>query len=376
MPYPYNESFYIAEQRIAADEPTYFIADIAANHDGDLERAKELIWKCKEAGADAAKFQHFKANKIVSDYGFKNLGGQQSHQAQWKKSVFETYQDAECGRTWTEELVKTANEAGIHFFTSPYDDEAIEMMNPVVPAYKIGSGDITWPAIMEKMAQQGKPILVATGASTMADVERAVEAITQHNPNICVMQCNTNYTAEPENFKYIQLNVLKAYAEKWPGMILGLSDHTPGHATVLGAVALGARMIEKHFTDDNEREGPDHPFSMNPKTWREMVDRTRELEYALGGTIKKVEDNESQTVVLQRRCLRLTQDLPSGTVLEASHLESLRPCPAGAFEPYWESTVIGKPLTTDKVAGDALNKTDVELPAEMLSQGQPVGAGV
>lgn len=376
MSHPYNSEFMIAERRIATDEPTYFIADIAANHDGDLERAKDLIWKCKEAGADAAKFQHFKAEKIVSDYGFKNLGAQQSHQAKWKKSVVETYRDAECGRTWTEELVKTAKEANIHFFTSPYDDEALKLMDPVVPAYKIGSGDITWIKIVEKMAKLGKPVLLATGASSMTDVERAVAAITKHNPNICVMQCNTNYTALPENFKYIQLNVLKAYAEKWPNMVLGLSDHTPGHSTVLGAVALGARMVEKHFTDDNDREGPDHPFSMNPTTWREMVDRTRELEYALGGTTKKVEGNEDQTVVLQRRCLRLTQNLPSGTVLTEAHLEALRPCPENAFEPYWEDMIIGKPLTTDKVAGDSLNKTDVDLPAEVLSNESKALVGV
>ena len=103
------------------------------------------------------------------------------------------------------------------------------------------------------------------------------------------MQCNTNYTASLDNFKYIQLNVLKAYRLHYPELILGLSDHTPGHTTVLGAVAFGARMIEKHFTDDTTRDGPDHAFSMNPHTWREMVCRTRELEYALGNGIKRVE---------------------------------------------------------------------------------------
>lgn len=367
-PHPYNSSFDIQGQTISIAHPTYFIADISANHDGDLERAKALIWQSKEAGADAAKFQHFKAEKIVSDYGFKNLGNQQSHQAKWDKTVFETYKAAECGRTWTEELVKTAKEADIHFFTSPYDDEALAIMDPVVPAYKIGSGDITWIEIVEKMAKLNKPVLLATGASSMDDVERAVEAIIQHNPNIALMQCNTNYTGTLENFKYIQLNVLKAYAEKYPGMVLGLSDHTFGHTTVLGAVALGARMIEKHFTDDNNRVGPDHPFSMNPITWREMVDRTRELEYALGGTIKKVEDNEQETVVLQRRCLRLTTNLAAGTVLEPQHLEALRPAPADAFEPYWQEAVIGQAVTTDKVAGDALFRTDVNVPADVLTR--------
>ena len=135
------------------------------------------------------------------------------------------------------------------------------------------------------------------------------------------MQCNTNYTGSLENFKYIQLNVLKTYRAMYPDMVLGLSDHTPGHATVLGAVALGARMIEKHFTDDINREGPDHAFSMDPHTWREMVNRTRELENALGNGVKKVEENESQTVILQRRSIRLVRDLKEGSLLNANDLE-------------------------------------------------------
>ena len=118
------------------------------------------------------------------------------------------------------------------------------------------------------------------------------------------MQCNTNYTASLENFRHIHLRVLETFRAMFPSAVLGLSDHTPGHATVLGAVALGGRVIEKHFTDDNSREGPDHPFSMTPASWREMVDRTRELEYALGSTKKFVAENERETVVVQRRCLR------------------------------------------------------------------------
>ena len=130
------------------------------------------------------------------------------------------------------------------------------------------------------------------------------------------MQCNTNYTASLENFKYINLNVLKTFKKLYPDLILGLSDHTPGHSTVLGAVALGAKIIEKHFTDENEREGPDHKFSMNPHSWKEMVARTRELENALGGEIKKVEANEYETVILQRRAIRASSDLLSGATLE------------------------------------------------------------
>ena len=129
------------------------------------------------------------------------------------------------------------------------------------------------------------------------------------------MQCNTNYTGSIENFKYINLNVLKTYASLFPDTILGLSDHTPGHETVLGAVALGARAIEKHFTDDTSRPGPDHPFSMDPKTWKSMVDSTRILESSLGSSIKKVEENEQETIILQRRAMRLIKPIKSGEIL-------------------------------------------------------------
>ncbi len=118
------------------------------------------------------------------------------------------------------------------------------------------------------------------------------------------MQCNTNYTGSIENFNFIELNVLKTYRKEFKNIVLGLSDHTPGHTTVLGAVALGAKVIEKHFTDSNEREGPDHKFSMNPTSWKEMVLRTRELERALGNDDKLIMENEKETVVLQRRAIR------------------------------------------------------------------------
>jgi len=248
----------IQGKKIGHDYPTYFIADIAANHDGDLERAKLLIYLAAEAGADAAKFQHFKAETIVSDLGFKTMGGQQSHQAGWKKSVFEVYKDASVGLDWTEALKETCDKSGIAFFTSPYSIDIVEYIDPYVPAYKIGSGDITWIEMVEHIASKQKPYIMASGASTIDDVLRAVSRGLAINPMLCLMQCNTNYTASLENFKFIQLNVLKVYRQMFPDLVLGLSDHTPGLATVLGAVSLGARMIEKHFTDDINRIGPDH----------------------------------------------------------------------------------------------------------------------
>lgn len=345
---------------IGLNQPTFFVADIAANHDGDLQRAKDLIYLCAEAGANAAKFQHFSAKTIVSDYGFKTLGSQKSHQSQWKKSVFEVYQDASINDSWTSILKETCDKAGITFLTSPYSKALADAVDPYVPAYKIGSGDITWLEFIDYVAAKNKPLLLATGASSFEEVCMAMNTVLMRIKDVVLMQCNTNYTASLENFKYINLNVLKCYQHMYPDVVLGLSDHTPGHATVLGAVALGARVIEKHFTEDNQRVGPDHAFSMNLKTWREMVDRTRELEIALGTTIKKVEDNEKETVILQRRSIRASRDLMAGTEITREHLELLRPSPVGALLPYQINEVIGRKITRDIKAGEHICWNDLK----------------
>jgi sialic acid synthase SpsE len=356
----YETQIRIGEHLVGGDQPTYFVADLASNHDGDLSRAKELVWSAREAGADAAKFQHFRAGSIVSDRGFEALGSQVGHQAGWKQSVYEVYERYQVPRGWTEELAATARDAGIAFFSTPYDFEAVEQLAPLVPAFKVGSGDITWIQLLEVVAGAGRPVLLATGASTLRDVDRAVQTVLGQNRSLVLMQCNTNYTGDPRNFAYVNLNVLRTFASQWPGMPLGLSDHTPGHAAVLGAVTLGARVVEKHFTDDRGREGPDHAFSLDPPTWREMVDRTRELELALGDGVKRIEENESQTVVVQRRCLRLVRDLPAGSKLAADDLEALRPAPEGALAPYALGEALGLRLRVDKLRGEALTASDLE----------------
>jgi N-acetylneuraminate synthase len=349
----------IGNKVIGAGRSVYFIADIAANHDGDLERAKKLIDLAKEAGADAAKFQNFHAAGIVSDYGFKHLGGQQSHQASWKRSVFEVYQSASVPDDWTPILKNYCDNAGIEYFSSPYDFAATDLLDDYVRAHKIGSGEIDWVETLEYIASKGKPVLLATGACDIGEVQRAVHAILRLNSQLVLMQCNTNYTASAENYKHINLNVLKSYAQMFPEVILGLSDHTAGHTTVLGAVALGARVIEKHFTDDNLREGPDHHFAMNPVSWRVMVDATRELENALGSGDKTVAENERETVIIQRRCLRAARDLKAGETLTREMIAVLRPATPGAILPSELSQVIGTRLLNDIQTGKELTWMDL-----------------
>jgi len=353
-----NNRFKIGKNEISAYSQTYFIADIAANHDGDLEKAKELIYMAKEAGADAAKFQHFKAKTIVSDYGFRNLGSKASHQKNWDKSIYEVYEEAEVPLDWTPVLYETCQKANIDFFTSPYDIDDIEYIDKYVSAYKVGSGDITFHQIIKKMASCNKPMIIASGASELNEVIDVMHMLEETSKEIVLMQCNTNYTASGENFKYINLNVLKTYALLFPNAILGLSDHTLGHTTVLGAVALGAKVIEKHFTDNNHLKGPDHKFSMNPQTWKNMVDATRELEYSLGNTIKKIEDNENETVILQRRCLRASKEIKKGERITFEEIDILRPAPRDSIVPYDEENIMGKVVSRDIQKGEYFRWSD------------------
>jgi sialic acid synthase SpsE len=350
----------IKDRLIGPRHPAYFIADIAANHDGDLDRAKMLIRLVKEAGADAAKFQNFDAPKIVSDYGFKAMsGGQVSHQAAWKKPVVEVYRAASIPFEWTLTLMEECNEVGIDYFSSPYDFGAIDFLDQYVPVYKAGSGEIDWIEALERMASKGKPLFVATGASTIGEVQKAVHAILKINKQLVLMQCNTNYTASPDNYDHLHLNVLNTYATLFPDVVLGLSDHTHAIAPVVGAVALGARVIERHFTDSNEREGPDHKFAMNPENWARMVEETRLLERALGSPDKFIAENEVQTAIVQRRCLRAARDIRAGENFTREMIDVLRPATPGAVKPDEISNVIGTKALYDMPLGKELRWTDL-----------------
>lgn len=346
-------------RKIVDDNNLYFVADIGANHDGSLDKAFELIHLAKEAGADAAKFQNFTASKIVSKYGFDNLKGKLSHQENWKKSVYEVYEDASIDQNWTKLLKDECDRVGIDYFTSPYDFDSIDFVDSYVDLYKVGSGDASWLEIIEYIINKKKPVLLATGACDWEDVQRMMNLTLSKTKDVVLMQCNTNYTGSLENFKYCNLNVLKLFAREYPDILLGLSDHTPGHATVLGSLALGARVFEKHFTNDNNQEGPDHAFAMNPQTWRDMVDRSYELLYALGDGIKKVEENEKQSYIVQRRCICVNKDLPAGHTITKDDIFPLRPIMNNSFQPYEYSFVIGRKLNEALLFGQSIDKNNL-----------------
>ena len=346
---------------ISNNNKTYFIADIGANHDGSLLRAKKLIKLAALSGANAAKFQHFKAETIVNKDRFDKQK-KTAHQAKWKSSVFQVYKKASINNEWNSILEKECKKYKIDFLTSPYDLSYVDLVNKYIPAFKIGSGDITWREILIKIAKKNKPLILATGASNYKDVNKAIQLLRRYNKKLILMQCNTNYTNEQSNINYINLNLIKKFKKIFKKkVILGLSDHTKGHATVLGSITLGAKVIEKHFTDNNNRQGPDHKFSMNPKTWSEMVESSRQLERSLGNGIKKIEKNEKESVIVQRRGVWTKKTLHKNEKLKLSDLKFLRPCPKNSISPFYIEKYIGKKIKRNLKINTMITKKCLDL---------------
>lgn len=345
----------IGKRWVGEGEPTYLIAEIGSNFDGKLKRAKMLINLARDCGADCAKFQCFSTDRIISREGFEGI--KVGFQAKWKKPVYQIYKDAEFPRKWHEELFHYAKKKGIDFLSTPYDKKAVDILDKLgITAFKIGSGDITWLEMLKFIAKKKKPIILATGASSLDEVKEAIGAIrSEGNNEIVLLQCVTNY---PSSFEHANIRSMKAMGEKF-SLPVGYSDHTPGLIVPLGAVTLGACIIEKHFTDDKTRKGPDHPFAMDAKDFKAMAEGIRKLEKALGSETKRLYKEEHQTVILQRRCLRAAKDIQKGEKIKSGMIDVLRPCPKTALVPKYKAKILGKAARTAFKKGDAFTRSDI-----------------
>ncbi|HII16630.1 TPA: flagellar biosynthesis protein FlgA [Candidatus Woesearchaeota archaeon] len=328
----------VGEKYVGDGGPFYTVAEIGSNFDGSYERAKKLIYLAKKAGADAVKFQCFTPDKIVSREGFEGL--KMGFQAKWSKPVFEVYKDAEFPREWNKGLFDYCKQIGITYFSTPYDYEAADLLDSLgIPAFKIGSGDITWLDFLSYVAKKGKPVILGTGASTMQEIREAVHAIkSSGNEQLILLQCVTNY---PASFDDANIRAMVKLKEAFT-VPVGYSDHTPGDIVALGTLALGGCMIEKHFTDDKNRHGPDHPFAMDFSDFKKMVDDVRLLEKALGTEKKELYNEEKETVILQRRCVRAAKDIAVGIKISQDMLTVLRPAPEGSLPPKLAEHLVGR----------------------------------
>lgn len=337
----------IGKRYVGDGEPVFIIAEIGSNFDGSLEQAKKLVDLAKEVGADAVKFQSFLPDKIIARKGFTT---KVSFQAKWAKPVYQVYSEATFPREWHQEIAEYCRNKGITFLSTPYDNEAVDLLESIgVPAFKVGSGEIDNPVFLEYVARKKKPIILATGASSLGEVEEAVNVIRgAGNEDIILLQCITNY---PSPIDQANIRAMLTLRQAFQTLV-GYSDHSPGSIVPLGAVALGACVIEKHFTFDKTRKGPDHPFAMDVPEMAEMVKSIRLLEKALGSPVKQVTPAETETVIIQRRSLFARTNIPAGAIITEETIEPLRP--ATGIPPKYFKLVVGRKAKVDIAAGEPI----------------------
>jgi len=316
---------------IGKGHPCYIIVDVGANHNGDLETAKQLITSAAKMGADAIKFQTYTAENL---YSSKTLRFSKDPIA-----PFELIKKYQHPREWLPILNDLAKKNDIHFASSPFDYEAVDLLEKIdVPFYKVASPEIVDLELINYIAKKQKPIILSTGMSYLSDIEDAIKVILQCNNNqIIILHCNTLY---PTPFNAVNLKAMLTlkYAFKFP---IGFSDHTLGIHISLSAVSMGARVIEKHFTLDKKDVGPDHVFSLEPLELKELVTKIRDIERAMGTGIKEPHKLElEENFKKGRRSIIAAKNIPKGTIISRDMLIVKRP--GYGIEPKFINIILGR----------------------------------
>jgi N,N'-diacetyllegionaminate synthase len=343
----------IANRLIGEGEPCFIIAEAGINHNGDVNLAKKLIDVAKEAGADAVKFQTFKAEEVVSKCAEK--AEYQKQATGVEESQFEMIKKFELTEKDFGELSAYARKKGIVFISSPFDKKSVDLLDELgVPAFKIASGEITNFPLLKHIARKKKPIILSTGMSTFGEIEEALEAIGEEGAEeIILLHCVSSYPAKVEDMNLRAIETL-GHAFKLP---VGLSDHTLGITIPIVAVALGACVIEKHFTLDKSLPGPDHQASLEPEELKQMIKAVREVEKAMGNGIKNPTEEEEEMKRIVRRSIVARVEISEGTLITEEMLDIKRP--GTGVEPKYMNKVIGavarcrieqdEPLTMNKL---------------------------
>lgn len=309
-------TFKIGKKTIGQGHPCYIIAEVGSNHDGKLDQAKELIRSSADIGADAVKFQSFSAEGLINNLKLDKNKRWIPHPA------FDIIKKLEIPDRWHEELFDYANSLGIEFLSAPFDLKKAEMLNNIgVRAFKIASGDITYRQILERVASYKKPIILSTGASYLKEIVEAVKTIkTAGCSKYAVLHCVSNYPPRFEDANIKAIVTLKK-TFKCP---VGYSDHSPGITVPLGAVALGANIIEKHITISRQLKGPDHPYALEVNEFAQMIKEIRNLEKALGNGVKKPVKDEIGERIGARRSLYATTDINKGEIITKDMIKIVR----------------------------------------------------
>ena len=300
---------------------SYIIAEAGVNHNGSLELAKKLVDKAKEAGADCVKYQTFKANKIVSKNAAK--ADYQKKQTESPESQHEMLKKLELSFDDFIELNNYCKEIGIEFLSTAFDFESIDFLNQLgMQVWKIPSGEITNLPYLIKIAKLNKKVILSTGMSTMREIEDAVNILKDHGASeLIILHCTTEY---PTPYEDVNLNAMLAIKERF-GYEVGYSDHTMGIEVPIAAVALGAKVIEKHFTLDRTMDGPDHKASLEPSELKTMVDAIRNIELSMGTGIKEPADSEKKNIAIACKSIVANQSIIKGDILTETNLTVKRP---------------------------------------------------
>ena len=333
---------------------TYIIAEAGVNHNGKLETAIELVNEAKKCGADCAKFQTFKAEQLVTDTSPK--AKYQTLVTDAAESQFQMLKSLELSFDDFKTLKDHCEKIGIDFLSTPYNKEDADLLDALgVFGFKIASGQLTELPFLEYVASKRKTMIISTGMANMAEVFAAVETIRSiGNNDIVVLQCTTNYPSRIEDANILAMNSIKEACK----VRVGYSDHVPNNYACYAAVALGAEMIEKHFTLDKTMAGPDHSSSLDTAEFKELVEGVRNIEKSLGDGIKRPSEIEIENSFGMKRSIVLLRDLEKGQILSEKDLGFKRP--ANGMGPNFITQVIGKKLVRSMTKDEPLNFDSIE----------------
>ena len=338
----------IGKRRVGPGSPVWIIAELSANHNQDFDQAVQLIKEAKETGADAIKLQTYTPDTMTIDCDneyFRICKG-----TIWEgKNLYELYKEAYTPWEWQPKLKKIANDLGMDLFSTPFDKTAVDFLEEMdVPAYKIASFELVDIPLIQYVAKTGKPMIMSTGMATLAEIDEAVNAAREAGcKEIALLKCSSAYPAKPED---MNLNTIPHMAEAF-GVPVGLSDHTLGIAVPVAAVALGAAIMEKHFTISRKTPGPDSSFSLEPHEFKAMVDAIRITEKAMGEVQYKVSVHELASRVF-RRSLFIVSDMITGDVFNEENVRSIRP--GNGLHTKYLQNVLGRRTNQDIKRGTPL----------------------
>lgn len=330
------KSFMIGNRLIGSDQPTYIVAEIGANHNGDIELAKKTIDAAKECGVDAVKFQTYTAKELISDLDRLVTMGPEGNQ--FTERIEDMFDKITLKREMHKEVFDYARSVGLEVFSTPFSLDGIDFLQQLdVNCFKVAASDVDYLDLLEKLAKTSKPVMLSLGKCTMGEADMAISTLENNGcDKLVIMHCVSQY---PSKIEDMNLNVITSLKTLYNDHIIGFSDHSLGITAALGAVVLGARVIEKHFTLDKSLPGPDHWFSMDPLEMKSLVSEVRNIEAALGSSRKCILECENSGRNNSVRSLVINRDLKAGDIINEEDLLALRP--GHGIKPYDKEKIIG-----------------------------------